>query len=536
MLVAAWVYANAFERALTTDRTAGTVRLSEAAGRLRGQLDVYKTLVNVTASNIGLTQWDGRQPNDALNAELTQIKLTYGAWEVDVTDKLGNIYASSNPSRLGKVHGGDLIGAALNTRLAYEPTVDAGNRLMQFSRKVQGSEAKPIVVIVSANLAALEFEWPVAPDPVVFFDKSNLAVSANRANLLLLRRNEKQDADAFPLLAKSTITAAPLHTFAPSAGETIEAQTIDIDIPQLELSGLIVLDTAAARASALLQVGFAAAVLAALALAGTVVVQQRRRLAEEALQSTLLEQKVEARTAELRLTQDKLVEASNLAALGRFSAGISHELNQPLNAILNFAENGKRLIGKSRTQDAVGNFAQISEQIGRITRIIGNLRTFSKQEATPTSKIDVVVVVQRAMKALEPRMEETGVELNASLPSIPALVMAGEIRLEQIITNLLTNAVDAMEISENRHLTVMLSREASNHVLLVRDTGSGIEEPERVFEPFYSTKELGASKGLGMGLALSFGLVSNFGGQLECRNHADGAEFVMSLPVVEDTK
>ena len=85
-------------------------------------------------------------------------------------------------------------------------------------------------------------------------------------------------------------------------------------------------------------------------------------------------------------------------------------------------------------------------------------------------------------------------------------------------------------------MTVTLERVGESAVLTVGDTGSGINEPERVFEPFYTTKELGASKGLGMGLALSHGLVSNFGGTLSCRNLERGAEFVMTLPLAkEDT-
>ena len=91
-----------------------------------------------------------------------------------------------------------------------------------------------------------------------------------------------------------------------------------------------------------------------------------------------------------------------------------------------------------------------------------------------------------------------------------------------------------MQDSTVRDLWVELTREDNQVKLSVRDTGSGIKEPDRVFEPFYTTKELGSSKGLGMGLALSFGLVTRFGGTLTCENLESGAEFIMTLPILEE--
>jgi two-component system C4-dicarboxylate transport sensor histidine kinase DctB len=96
-----------------------------------------------------------------------------------------------------------------------------------------------------------------------------------------------------------------------------------------------------------------------------------------------------------------------------------------------------------------------------------------------------------------------------------------------------SNAIDAMQNRDEKLLTVLVEHDDKNVTLIVRDTGGGIEDPARVFEPFYTTKELGASKGLGMGLALSFGLISHFGGQLTCRNLEKGAEFRVDLPKIE---
>jgi len=104
--------------------------------------------------------------------------------------------------------------------------------------------------------------------------------------------------------------------------------------------------------------------------------------------------------------------------------------------------------------------------------------------------------------------------------------------LEQVVLNLVSNALDAMAQTPEKTLHLNLLKNGEQAVLTVRDTGVGIKEPERVFEPFYTTKNLGASHGLGMGLALSFGIINRLGGQLSCRNTDDGAEFKIVLPVL----
>ena len=276
--------------------------------------------------------------------------------------------------------------------------------------------------------------------------------------------------------------------------------------------------------------------LLALGLVGTVFLQQRRRLTLESQHSATLEARVESRTAELRAAQDELVEASKLAALGRLSAGVSHELNQPLATIMNFAENGRRFVERGRPEKAEENLGEITKQVRRITRIIGNLRAFARQEITPTEVIDLGEVVNDAIELSKADLEQAKVQLSINIPSEPVMVIGGLVRLEQVVLNLISNAVDAMQTKPEKVLTVALTASERIARIAISDTGGGIEEPDRVFEPFYTTKELGASKGLGMGLALSHGIIGLFEGQLSCKNIETGAQFVIALPLVEDSK
>lgn len=532
----AFIYQDALVTALKEDRAAGKVRLSEASSRFKAQIDVFRTLTNTIAGDPRMAAFVA-QPRavSAMEHLLTGMALTYGALGIDLINRDGAVIASSQPEVIDRAHASGLVQAAMNGRLGYALHVENGQRLARFSRRIRSENRAPAGgVVVSAAISSLEFEWPVTPEPVIFFDQNGRSISANRTDLLLLSESSDATERAFPLSDAGRVRLQPLFKHVQPNGTISEVQVLTTDIPQLRMSGKILLDTEGARDTAFLRAGLAAALLVALGLAAAIFVQQKRRLSLESRHSATLEQRVEARTAQLRAAQDELVEASNLAALGRLSAGISHELNQPLGAILNFARNGRRLIERGRSEDAGENLRQIGEQIERISRIIGNLRAFARQEHAPLERIDLRQVVTRGLTMMESEIQMRGVDLQKSIPAEPVFVRAGKVRMEQVVVNLVTNALDAMDEVVERKLAVSLERAGEGARLTVRDTGIGIRDPERVFEPFYTTKQLGSSNGLGMGLALSFGLVSHFGGQLSCRNLECGAEFEILLPIEEE--
>ncbi|MEL7271824.1 MAG: ATP-binding protein [Pseudomonadota bacterium] len=523
--VATFVYRDALKTALQQDRTAGQVRLSEAISRLKGQLAVYRALANTTANDPRMKFILRSKDEPEVSPELGLLSLTYGAWEIDLTNRFGRVLATSSQRHLGYRYGATLVDAAMNGRLGYTIEVEEGKRLVRFSRRLRSLKSSQTfqtgAVVVSADLAALEFEWPVTPEPLIFVDRKGRAISSNRPALLLALNDESRRAKG---------------TFSLSPQVLQSAQMLRVSIPLLRMDGIILLDKGEAQTTARLRAGLAIALLLALGLVVAILVQQRRRLAVEARQAATMEEQVERRTKELRAAQTALVEASNLAALGRLSAGISHELNQPLAAILNFAKNGTRLLEKSRLGDARNNLDLISGQVERITRIISHLRAFAKQDEVETEPVDLVAVVQTALDLVEEERTAAHVSLTADLPRREILVRAGRVRMEQVILILLTNAIDAMRDLDHPVLRVELRETEHDALVHVTDTGPGIAEPDRIFEPFYSTKELGASKGLGMGLALAFGLVSSFGGQLTGTNITSGARFTVTLPLITQGK
>jgi len=522
-------YVNTLRIALDDVQANGTVRLTEAASRLRLQIDGFRALVNIIANEPQVLSALAQSRFDPIQPDLQNFEATYGAWRIDVADPSGMTKVSSNKDAVGQRHVTPLMRAAMNNRLGFAQAIEGEQRLIRLSRGVKGDTPKPMgVVVVNVALADLEFEWPVSPEPILFFDAERLSLSSNRLDLLLLSHGNDPEEAPLNLHKTGTIVGFDLWRFHPPEGAPQEVITNELFVPHLDLTAMILLDTAQARSTARLRAILVLAGALVIGLIGAIVWQQHRRLLVEARHSAELETRVEARTSELRQAQEDLVEASKLAALGRLSAGISHELNQPLAAILNFAENGRKFLDRSKPDAAGENLALISGQINRITRIIGNLRAFARQEVEPTDTIDFVEITRAALQLCQDDVSAAGVTLDVTLPGQPVLVLAGRVRLEQVVLNLITNAVDAMSETAQKRLDVRLTTGA---VLTVRDSGHGIKDVGRVFEPFYTTKELGSSKGLGMGLALSHGIIARFGGTLTCRNLTPGAEFKITLPL-----
>ena len=289
--------------------------------------------------------------------------------------------------------------------------------------------------------------------------------------------------------------------------------------------------------TATLQAAVAAALCLAFGAVLLVLAERRRalsdRLAVEAAANARLEARVAERTAalsqaneELTRTQAELVQAGKLSALGQMSAGISHELNQPLMAIRSFAENGTAFLDRDRPEKAAQNLGRISELANRMGRIIKNLRAFARNESEPLGRVDLVQVIQSAVELTEARLRVDGVVLSWSPP--PACyVRAGEVRLVQVMVNLINNAADAMAGQEEKRIEInVLTGDPLS--VTVRDTGPGIADPDKIFEPFYTTKQVG-DEGMGLGLSISYGLVQSFGGRIRGANAGQGAVFTVEL-------
>jgi two-component system C4-dicarboxylate transport sensor histidine kinase DctB len=251
-----------------------------------------------------------------------------------------------------------------------------------------------------------------------------------------------------------------------------------------------------------------------------------------------LEQLVDSRTAELRQTNDalktqiqqrlqtegELLQASKLAVLGQMSAGLSHEVNQPLTALRALARNSIRLLETGRADAVAANLQIMDDMVERMSRITRQLKSFArKADDEITGTVSLLDCVRNALVLLDHRSRAMDLHTDIDIP--PGLQVRAEAnRLEQVLVNLFGNAMDAMQHEPVRRLRMQaLAQDGGRRALVrVQDSGPGVSEADlpHLFEPFFTTKPAG--EGLGLGLVISAKIVHEFGGTLRAERRADG--------------
>ncbi|MCG9725815.1 sensor histidine kinase [Vibrio brasiliensis] len=233
----------------------------------------------------------------------------------------------------------------------------------------------------------------------------------------------------------------------------------------------------------------------------------------------------------LRQTQDELIQAAKLAVLGQMSASISHELNNPLAAIRSFADNGKRFLARQSYERVDDNLSRISALTDRMAKISNQLRSFTrKSDSNEVSKLDIKPLILSAKELLAAQCKAKQVDLRLDLEQQLPNVELNPIQFEQVLINLVTNAMQALEQQDQRTIEISATVSDSHIAIFVDDNGPGIaySEQHQLFEPFYTTKK----NGLGLGLSISQQITQAMGGTLDIADSPlGGARFVITLPV-----
>jgi len=438
------------------------------------------------------------------------------------------------------------------------------------SRRVDGPEGVLGVVVVKVEFEALEAEWSAAEPAFVADPKGVILVTSiptwrfltlrplPRAEQDQLHAEQRFGAAPFNVLPASpaprTDHAPALTTVSPpgqdesrfmaasanlgAAGWTVYTFTPVGAVLRAAVSG--------ARATALL-IGLVVCVLAAAVLRwrGQATVRAARQEAAR----LELESRVQERTAELRETnqrltvemeerrraeahvhrmQDELIQSNKLATLGQIAAGVAHEINQPVAAIRAYADNAAVFLDRADDKTAKANLGLISGLTDRIGLITDELRAFARKSSAPPAPVTVREAVDGALLLVGPRLRQEGVRVIRDEADEAAQVMAERFRLEQVLVNLLQNAIEALEGRPDPEIRVQVALKRSQVRILVADNGPGVapEAAKTLFTPFATTKP----RGLGLGLVISRDIVAEFGGELSLEAGPGGARFVMSLP------
>ena len=243
---------------------------------------------------------------------------------------------------------------------------------------------------------------------------------------------------------------------------------------------------------------------------------------------------LELQEHERKVASAQIIQASKLATLGEMATSVAHELNQPMNIIRMAAGNSRRKIsnGDVNTEYLSGKLLRIEEQTARAAAIISHMRMFGREAKEAPELIDPREVVTNALGIVGEQLRLSGVEVVRELADGCPSVLGHTIQLEQVLLNLLTNARDAIAKSEGEaKITLRVFSDDEGVQVSVEDTGGGIPEEilPRIFEPFYTTKEM--SKGTGLGLSVGYGIIRDMNGTIAVENIDDGARFTITLPI-----
>jgi two-component system NtrC family sensor kinase len=231
--------------------------------------------------------------------------------------------------------------------------------------------------------------------------------------------------------------------------------------------------------------------------------------------------------------QSKLMHTEKLAALGQLVSGVAHEVNNPLAAIVGFTD--LLLENPSISQEAKQDLAVILQEAQRTRQIVHNLLSFARQMPAQREPVGINTIVQQTLKLRSYDLLSHGVEVVESYGDDLPSAIGDPHELQQVFLNILNNAYDAIQ-EVSRRGRIEISTLQSNGQVEIRfsDNGPGIRHPERIFDPFYTTKEVG--KGTGLGLSICYGIIRAHGGEILAQNNHDGTGCIFSvrLPAAAD--
>ncbi|WEL54609.1 ATP-binding protein [Pseudomonas kermanshahensis] len=556
-LSAGWAMHQAKRQAMADDAQRASQQLGLYANALHTLIERYRALPAVLALDpelIAALRGPVSEPvQDALNRKLERINGAANSSTLELLDRTGLAIAASN-WRLPSSYVGSNYGfrpyfkqtRSQGSGRFYAVGVTSGVPGYFLASAVNDEHGRFLgAMVVKLEFPELEREWRQGNDILLVSDARGITFIANqdgwryrelqplsgadRAELAETRQYDKQP--LVPLQHQVLTRFADNSHLARVQGPEGVAEYLWERLPlQGEDWTLHLLRKPQVAADGRNAALGAAAVWLSLVFAA-LFVSQRLRLARLRQRSReALKRQVEERTRELRTAQEGLVQSAKLAALGQMSAAMAHEINQPLTTQRMQLETLRLLLDHGRYDEARKALEPLEQMLTRMAALTSHLKTFARNSPVGLrERLDLAGVVDQALHLLDTRIRSEGVEVALYLAR-PAWVRGDAIRLEQVLINLLRNALDAMADKRYKRLEIRIELDHDQWRLSVLDSGGGIadEHLAKVFDPFFTTKPVG--EGLGLGLAISYGIVHEAGGQLQAENLPGGARLSLTLP------
>ena len=549
-VAAVWV-SNSFltQRFTETTRNRAEIRLAIYSGTIQSELQRHSVVPLLLARDPVLIRSLETTSYVDTTARLISYVDEIGAASLVLLDREGRIVAATDRERLGQRRSSDpfFVEASRSPDTVFtsnEP--ETGRFDFTFSRAMRSSDNRLLgVILVEVDLGRIVDRWRGTTEAVFLTNSQGEIILSTEP-----RWRGRTEVEALALQPPQSAIQRALQVtgdfaFGEADGRFFGNETIRLE-SRIPFRGWRIVSYTAytsvrERVNAVLALeimGFA------LLLAGGFYVVSRRartqsqRLARESAELRRLNGRLQREIAErqrvertLEEAEQSLAQSQKLAALGEMSAAVSHELNQPLAAMKTYLAGARLLLQRKRVEEAASSFQRIDDLIDRMGAITRQLKSYARKGVDAFEPVDLRDALKGALTMMEPQLRTTKVEITQNLPRRPVMVMADRLRLEQVIINLLRNALDAMKDVSPRELDLLIA-EGEEAVLSVRDNGNGIDDLDALFEPFYTTKTAG--EGIGLGLAISSGIVTDLGGRLTARNgETGGAVFEVRLPLIE---
>ncbi|MBQ0805199.1 MULTISPECIES: ATP-binding protein [unclassified Sulfitobacter] len=539
------------DRFTDSTRNRAELRIALYSGNLLAELRQNAIVPQLLARDPALIQALIQSDYSLSTQRLISFVEEIGAASLMLYDIDGRVVAATDRNRLGASHRSDayFVDALRSNSTVFSVIPrETGGYQFFYSRRIQEGGTTLGVIAAEVDLQRFERAWAGISDAVIVTDSTGDIIMATEPRWRGLTESEAlsnqtpQSAIERAIKATADWTALPpdaylqgeavmrLSSRIPFRGWRIASYTTYASVRE-KVNGVLALEV----------MGFA--ILLALTFyalsrrtAGRAALFQREsaelRALNVALQREIAERKRVQET--LAVAEQTLEQSSKLAALGEMSAAVSHELNQPLAAMKTYLAGARLLMGRNRLDEALSSFGRIDDLIERMGAITRQLKSYARKGQESFSPFDMRDALASALSMMEPQLRQRQVHISRILPDVPVRVMGDRMRVEQVLVNLLRNALDATKSERNPQVEIILSA-GETATLTVRDNGPGIEDLDALFEPFYTTKQPG--DGVGLGLAISSGIVTELGGRLTARNGQNGgAVFEMQLPIMASSE
>ncbi|WP_439111522.1 sensor histidine kinase [Lentibacter sp.] len=536
------------ERFTENTRNRAELRLTLYSGNLMSELkrnSIVPQLLSRDPALIGaLNSGDFSQSTQRLISFVEEI----GAASLILLDASGRTVAATDRARLGEQHRQqsyfvDTLRSP-NTIFATVPRESGGYRFV-YARRVTSQSETIGVVLVEVDLAKFERAWAGISDAVLVTDSEGTIILATeprwRGQQEEVALNQDPADSAIERAIRATQNWTNLPPDAYVQGEAVMRKEARVPFRGWKMTSFTTYSSVRERVNGVLALEI---MVFAMMLSFVFYLLSRKsalRMAlfqRESAELRQLNARLQREVAErekvqgaLKTAEQSLAQSSKLAALGEMSAAVSHELNQPLAAMKTYLAGSRLLLQRNRPEEALSSFHRIDDLIERMGAITKQLKSYARKGQDVLSPVNMGDALTSALSMMEPQLKLRHVKIDRVLPKWAVIVMGDRVRIEQVMVNLIRNALDATKLQSDPEIELILAA-GETATLTVRDNGPGIENLDALFEPFYTTKQPG--EGVGLGLAISSGIVNDLGGRLTARNSiSGGAVFEMQLPILE---